>query len=269
MADRKRVYWDACVWIALIAREATRFDRCLNIIEQARRGDLEIWTSAFTLAEVFKHKCGGGNGSLATDSDADFEDYLRHSFVVEVQVDRDVGVRARRLLRAHPPLKKPTDAIHLATAVEYDVEEFHTFDEENLIALNGAVATKSGTAMKICFPPERQPDLIDQMQASVEAPAETAAVSAAANSHEVEAPTAESGPQLPTQDAVHDALTTESNAATTADAVEQVPALAPLPSVNAGSANGHVSPPQSAGADEGRGSGAGAAATELPGKFAG
>jgi hypothetical protein len=63
-ASPRRVYWDACAWIALIQREkipkadGTIEDRdmmCRTVIEAAKKGGLEILTSALSLAEVCKN----------------------------------------------------------------------------------------------------------------------------------------------------------------------------------------------------------------------
>ncbi len=136
MAEKKRVYWDACAWIGLINREAAKVAACDFVMGEAEKGTIEIWTSAFTLAEVFKRKCGGATpSSIPPQSDTDFEDFLKKDFVVRVNVDDEVGTEARRLLRQHPSLKKPQDAIHLATAVINNLQEMHTWDNADLIGL--------------------------------------------------------------------------------------------------------------------------------------
>ena len=154
MANPNRYYWDACIWIALIRQEeAERAERCEAIIERARKGDAEIWTSSLTLAEAFKVKCGEETKSLQAEKDALFEQYLQQDFVFEVQVDHNIAVTARRLLRANQALKKPNDGIHLATAALYNVDELHTFDGVNLIRLDGLISMRNGNKLKICEPP--------------------------------------------------------------------------------------------------------------------
>lgn len=81
---------------------------------------MSIWTSSLTLAEVYKFKCDGPK-ALAIDQDKIFEAYVSSDFVVEVQVDHATASLSRRLCRQHPPLKKPNDDIHLATAVMSNV----------------------------------------------------------------------------------------------------------------------------------------------------
>lgn len=150
---------------------------CEYFLDAAAKREVEIWTSSLSLAEVFKKKCGQGSASIDSSQDADFENFIQQDFLVEVQVDHEVGVTARRLLRSHPPLKKPMDAIHLATAVLHDVHEFHTFDQENLLALDGKISKRDGTLLRIVaptFPPGHQASLElkegDQPAAENEAP---------------------------------------------------------------------------------------------------
>lgn len=158
MADLKNVYWDACLWISLINGETGKADRCQYVIERSKVGEFQVWTSSISLAEVFKKKCEGKNVSLDESKDMDFEKYIEQDFLTEVQVDHDTGLLARRLLRKFPELKKPNDAIHLATAVLNNVDELHTFDDENLIPLDGKIERADGKLLVICFPPQRPVD---------------------------------------------------------------------------------------------------------------
>ena len=159
MTDQPRkVYWDACVWISLIMGETSRIHNCVFIIDEAKKGRIEIWTSSLTHAEAFKMKCGQDQKGIQADKDKAFEDYLEQEFVVEVAVDHDIGVLARTLLRKHcPPLKKPNDAIHLATAILHNVDELHTSDRDDLLNLDGHIQRKDGKTLKICNVPNPPP----------------------------------------------------------------------------------------------------------------
>jgi predicted nucleic acid-binding protein len=149
----KKFYWDACVWIGLINQEADKLALCENVIALAVAKEIEIWTSTLSLAEVFKKKCAGTQIGIAVASDEAFESFLSQDYVGRVQVDSDVGLLARRLLRTYSQLAKPADAIHLATALLNNVDEFHTFDGENLLSLDGQIDRADGTKLKICKPP--------------------------------------------------------------------------------------------------------------------
>lgn len=155
MVDRPKYYWDACAWIALIQQEAGRFDRLQYIIGQAEVGKVEIWTSNFTLAEVYKRPITKDVvKELAPEQDSEFEAYIQQDFVIGVQVDGDVGRLARTLLRKYPIIAKPQDGIHVATALLNNLDELHTFDRENLLGLTGQIARLDGKMLKICHPPE-------------------------------------------------------------------------------------------------------------------
>jgi predicted nucleic acid-binding protein len=141
------------MWIALIKREHSRFNACAHLIEQAQRGEIEIWTSAFTYAEVYKKNCSGAQAGIDHTDDKSFEDYLEQEFVQLVQVDADVGRAARRLLRQHPKIGKPQDAIHVASALLMGVQELHTFDRQDLLALDGKLECQGGAKLRIKVPP--------------------------------------------------------------------------------------------------------------------
>lgn len=145
------------MWIALIKRERARFDACAHLIQQAQRGDIEIWTSAFTYAEVYKKHCSGEPAGIAPIDDQSFEDYIEQDFVQLVQVDADVGRAARRLLRQYPTIGKPQDATHVASALLMNVHELHTFDRENLLDLNEKLKCQDGVCLKIKIP-DNPPD---------------------------------------------------------------------------------------------------------------
>ena len=134
LADTKKVYWDSCVWISLINQEAGRVENCQAMVEAAK-------------------KCSGVNGQIEGSKDPDFEAFIEQDFVTEVQVDHDIAVVARRLLRSNQQLKKPADAIHLATAVLYNLDEFHTYDGDNLLPLDGKIPRRDGVMLRICVPP--------------------------------------------------------------------------------------------------------------------
>ena len=155
MADRPRYYWDACAWISLIQQDEDRFDSLSFVIEEAKNGKAEIWTSNFTLAEVYKRPCDGDIKGLTIAEDVPFEDYILQDFVTRVQVDFDVAALARRLLRTYPVIVKPQDGIHVATSLLNNVDQLHTYDRENLLGLSGVIDRKDGAKLQICHPPER------------------------------------------------------------------------------------------------------------------
>lgn len=160
MHKTKRIYWDACIWIAVINEERSvsigggktenRFAMCEAVMEQAKSGDLEIVVSAFTLAEVCK------SPEAKDENTGKLPNFLDHEFMIVVPVDKDVGLKAQSLQVSGLVSLKPPDAIHLASAQKANCEEFHTFDN-GLIGLDGNIAARNGNAIKICKPGEGAP----------------------------------------------------------------------------------------------------------------
>lgn len=146
------MYWDACTFLGLINKEAGKHADCLAVWKEAEAGDTVIFTSFFTFAEVFKAKCEGKARPLAEADDKAIEDVLGQGFIEPVLVDETIGVAARRLMRAHEECKKPSDGIHLATALRLNVDEMHTYDGSDLLRLTGKVNRADGITLKICKP---------------------------------------------------------------------------------------------------------------------
>lgn len=156
----KRVCWDACTWIALIQNEKIRDDTgrviedrgsmCRAVVEQAKRGNIEIVTSALSLAEVCKNRD-------IKDSDTDkIRAYFENDYVLLVALDRTVGEKARELMMSGIFGLKPADACHLATAaIAPGVVELHTFDGK-LLDQDLEIERSDKAMLKICRP---NPDL--------------------------------------------------------------------------------------------------------------
>jgi|RhiMethySRZTD1v2_1073278.scaffolds.fasta_scaffold2035550_1 predicted nucleic acid-binding protein len=78
------------------------------------------------------------------------EAVLGQRFIEASPVDEGIGVAARRLMRRHAACRKPSDAIHLATALRLSVDELHTFDGADLLNLDGQVMCADGRFLPIC-----------------------------------------------------------------------------------------------------------------------
>ncbi len=154
MARIPKYYWDACVWIELISRSSNnRFKRCEHVISEVQQDRAELWTSAFTLAEVYKRKCNGNYVSLLEDRDDEFESFFKSGIVKPILVNVQVAKVSRRLCRKYQCLRKPQDAIHVASCIIGNMDELHTFDAKDLIKLDGKITVQNGNTLKISHPP--------------------------------------------------------------------------------------------------------------------
>lgn len=161
-ASPDRAYWDSCSWIALISDErASRPDGtvenrgalCRNVVANAKKGVVEIFTSALTLIEVNKGSQHGAGP--AADK---IKDFFENDYIVVVSLDREDGELGRDLMQRGYSKLKPPDASHLAAAAIASVNEMHTFDDK-LLALDGKIDKADGTKLRICKPSMGGPPL--------------------------------------------------------------------------------------------------------------
>lgn len=157
MAGNKtpRVYWDACVFIALYKgdKPAQEIKDGLRYwTAKARAGEAHIVTSAITYAEVlrFHHQQKYPIFSAFMDR-----------YVIRQAADVPVMKlchEIRDYFAGHGFNLATADAIHVATAVATDCDELHTFDGISgkhaknclkLLPLNGQIPN---TKMRICLP---------------------------------------------------------------------------------------------------------------------
>ncbi len=153
----RRVYWDACTFLGLINKELDKHAACLAVWEEAKARKTLIQTSFFTYAEVFKARCEEKAKPMTEAGDKDIEAVLQQPFIEGVLVDEGIGISARRLMRQHEVCKKPSDGIHLATALRLNVDEMHTYDGSDLLALNGKILSANGRYLTICIPTPMPP----------------------------------------------------------------------------------------------------------------
>lgn len=160
MAGSSIYYWDACLFLAWLKDEATRqpgeMDGVRDVVDRVKRRDVQLVTSTITFTEVMSADLPAGVANL-------FRDLMKRRNVTPVSVDVPIANFASDL-RAHYKAR-PTeyngktistpDAIHLATAILYKVDEFHTFDNGKkgnslgLLQLDGNVG---GHKMRVCKP---------------------------------------------------------------------------------------------------------------------
>ena len=159
MAKLRRVYWDACTWIAYINQEKAitqkdnfvenRFAKCLGVLDQASNKKLEIVTSAFTLAEVCK------NPDVRNSPMENLSGFFEKSYIITIPVDLAIGRKAQHMQASGFIALKPADSIHLASAIRAKVTELHTFDGD-ILKLDGSITDADGEQVKICKPSEGQ-----------------------------------------------------------------------------------------------------------------
>jgi predicted nucleic acid-binding protein len=149
----RRVYWDACAWIGLLNNEPDKHPPLRIIWEHAQRGQFEIWTSTYSYLEVLEGRPALGAAYPPEENDAKIYALFEQPYVKRVALDVEIGKLARSLKRKyHPILSKRSDAIHLATALYWNLEELHPWDGSDLLPLNEKINRRDGVPLKIIAP---------------------------------------------------------------------------------------------------------------------
>lgn len=153
MGELKTLYWDSCVFIAWLTSEPRDESELIGLkscVDAIDRKTHNLATSALSSLEILEAKMPAG-------AEQQFQLFLSKSNIEVLPVDEDV-VRLARKIRNQSQEQKirgvsskviaVPDAIHLATAIHYEVSELHTFDRD-LLRLNGSV---DGAAVAITKP---------------------------------------------------------------------------------------------------------------------
>ena len=122
----QRRLWDSAIVLGYLAGYEELRPMCLQIIQQAQQGEVEIIVSEMAKVE---------SAYLAGRPDAESEDLIKEFFsreyIIPVSVDDPISTIARGLVRKHRGLTPP-DAIHLATAILWHVPVIETTDPDLL-----------------------------------------------------------------------------------------------------------------------------------------
>ncbi len=120
----ERRYWDSDCFLGWLQAEDDKVEPCRHVLNVAARGELEIITSALTIAEVLHLR---GHQPILADKRQHVIDFFKHSYIVTVSITRRIAEESRDLVWDHGI--EPKDALHVATAISVKVDVFNTFDQ--------------------------------------------------------------------------------------------------------------------------------------------
>ena len=155
---RRKYYWDSCAFILWLDEKGERadVDGLAEVVKEVEKGDADLFTSAVTKTEVLK-------GRMTPEQEDKFTRLFQRRNVVPVDITGRVLDLSEKIREWNPKVSTP-DAIHLATAILYEADEFHTTDgggkrkrSGDLLPLDGNVA---GHRLKICKPKADQYNLL-------------------------------------------------------------------------------------------------------------
>jgi predicted nucleic acid-binding protein len=155
LAKAVRLYWDSCAWLGLINGEADKRRELEIVYEHAKQGKYELWTSTLSMIEC--RWVAGERGTpkpYSEENEKLISDVFLQSFVKPIPLAADIAENARKIWRSTSGLGKYQDAVHVASAIRWDVPVLHTYDRDDLLHLDGAFSCKKGETLKICYPDE-------------------------------------------------------------------------------------------------------------------
>ena len=149
----RRIYWDSCVFIALISNLMTsqatdRRWHCQRFFDDAINGRITIVTSVITIAEVVRAEVEPGTpvNPVPPDIRKKIEDLFNEPYLQLVHVDPARTAAARDITWQFPQIKYP-DSVHVACARYAQVDAMHTYDgdgkQTGLLSFNGRVGNPS------------------------------------------------------------------------------------------------------------------------------
>ena len=147
---RKKYYWDSCAFIIWLDEKGDQLvvDGLAQIVNEIESGQADLFTSAITRTEVLR-------GKMTSEQRDRFSRLFQRRNVIAVDVTGRVLDISEKIREWNLKISVP-DALHLATAILYEADEFHTTDGSgkrkragDLLPLDGNVA---GHKLKICVP---------------------------------------------------------------------------------------------------------------------
>lgn len=155
MARAVKLYWDSCAWLGLLNGEADKKRELDIVYAHAKTGHYEIWTSTFSIVEVRRIDSEKDDPKPLSAKNLEIiEGLFLQSFVKIIPLDLEIASDARRLFRETQGLGKYQDAVHLASAIKWNLPTLHTYDHEDLLHLDGKLQCKNGDKLRICYPDE-------------------------------------------------------------------------------------------------------------------
>lgn len=158
MATSKRIiYWDSCVFVAFLTAEKREEGELANVravIADVEQRKVTLITSSKIHSEVYRLPKKGKTQLLKLFDRSNVKCLDATSRVMLKAGELRGYYDKRRKQNADKTLGEP-DSVHLATAILYKADEFHTFDKKGrkgtlgLLPLNGNVA---GHQLTICKP---------------------------------------------------------------------------------------------------------------------
>ena len=131
----KKICWDANCFLGILNQEVDKMDACNAIINAAKKGKVELFTSVLTTCEVAKTRT---NDIEDYKFDTMIQKYFKQPYIHVVPIEHKVSEITRDLIRKHSKFdRRIKDAVHIATAIYINADVLHTYDSD-LLGLSGS-----------------------------------------------------------------------------------------------------------------------------------
>lgn len=153
MAKPIKIYWDTCAWLGLLNGEDDKSRELDILYKLARDGRYEIWTSTLSMLECrFTASEKNTPRLYEATNNATIRSLFQQTFIKPVGIALDIADRAREIWRQNPEITKYQDAVHIASALRWNIETMHTYDYDDLLVMNGRFRCRNGNELTICYP---------------------------------------------------------------------------------------------------------------------
>lgn len=170
---RQRVYWDTSVLLAWVKDENRgpgQMENLYGVADRILRNEVLMFTSATAFGEIYE-------SSLTTAQKDKLSATFDRSNTTVVNIDVAVGRLAAEIRQFYSKLSKIdgrppmcyADAEHLAAAIIYKADEFHTFDRDDKVGKDGISGCRgllglgtevAGYPLRVCMPVADQLGLV-------------------------------------------------------------------------------------------------------------
>lgn len=147
------IYWDSDAFLGWLQAESGKTKLCAGTLKRAGQGEVIIFTSALTIAEVLWMR---GAPSIPQEKAEIVRKFFRRSYFRIRNVTRSISKSAQDLVWTQAI--RPKDAIHVATALNAGTPVLETFDEQ-LLRKTGTIGNP-GLIIRKPLPPA-QKELFD------------------------------------------------------------------------------------------------------------
>ena len=153
MAQPEKLYWDSCAWIGFANKEPDKKKELLREYKAARDGRYEIWTSSLSLIELrWLVDEKGTPRPYGDENDKKISLLFHQPYIKIITMTVDIVENARQIWRKTPSIGKYADAIHVASALRWNISVMHTYDRQDLLDISKVMKCQNGEPLTICYP---------------------------------------------------------------------------------------------------------------------